>query len=123
MVFDSRDTIERKKLKKKEENNNININKNNEYIKEIDLKDLRKNKVFNKIKPNELVNKNTKKENLIFEVPFNSERKTSKIFKMTDNIKMKMKKDISPNRSNNLSQIYSRNKSNKNIYKYNNFIC
>ena len=121
LVFDSRDTIDRKNLSKKEDNNNINIHKNNEYIKEIDLKDLRKIKVFNKIKPNELVYKTIKKENLIFEVPFNSERKTSKIFKMTDNIKMKTKKDISPNRSNNLSQIYSRNQSNKNIYKYNNF--
>ena len=131
LIFESKDSIDKINLRKKEDNKNIKSNPNmitndNEYIKEIDLREIKKNHPnnknnnFNKIKINNMIKKNSKKENLFFDVPFNSERKTTKIFKMTDNIKMKMNKNISPNRSNNLSQINSRNLSIKKIHVYKN---
>ena len=62
-----------------------------------------------------MINKQITKDNFIFDIPFNSERKTTKIFKMG-----KIKTDISPNRSNNLSCLNTRNESSKNNYKYKN---
>ena len=109
---------EKAKLKIRKEE----IKVNHEEIKEISLKEIRNNcindkKRINNNKINYII-KNPKKENSIFDIPFNSERKITKIF----NIKDKIKTEISPNRSNNISSLNPRNKSNKNIKKYNRII-
>ena len=98
--------------------------KGHEQIKEIDLKEIRKNCINDK----QLVNNNkinyiikSKKENSIFDIPFNSERKTTKIFKINDKIKSGISQN-SQNRSNIISSLNPRNKSNKNNQKYNRII-
>ena len=89
--------------------------------KEIDLhicnnNENSKNKSNKKGKINNIIKLKSQKDNLNIDKPFNSERKTTKIFKIKDN--MKLKTEISPNRSNNISYINSRNENNKNIHKY-----
>ena len=106
---------EKAKLKIRKEE----IKVNHEEIKEISLKEIRNNcindkKRINNNKINYII-KNPKKENSIFDIPLNSERKITKIL----NIKNKIKTEISPNRSNNISSLNPRNKSNKNIKKHN----
>ena len=108
---------EKLNIRKKEE-----LKGNNELIKEIELKEIKSNyingkKLINDNKVNYII-KNPKKENSIFDIQFNSERKITKIFKIKD----KIKTEISPNRINNISALDPRNKSNKNIQKYNKII-
>lgn len=118
LIFESKDKIEKN-------SNKINEYKNSyEQIREIDLKDIRKHpgtikiKSINKNKINDMINKNIKKENFFIDIPFYSERKTTKLFKLRDNIKIKT--EISPYRSNNLSYLNQRNKSNKQNNKFKN---
>ena len=118
LIFETKEKIEQNSIKKEEIKNNY------EQIREIDLKDIRKYpetikiKAINKNQINNIINKNIKKENFFIDIPFYSERKTTKLFKLRDNIKIKT--EISPNRSNNISDLNYRNKSNKHNNKFKN---
>ena len=106
LIFEFNDNNPKTKNKREE------IKKRSTQIKEIDLMEIKESIKKNKI------NKSPKNNiNINYDNPFNSERKTTTIFKMS-----KIKSDISPNKNNNISYLNTRNESNKNNNKYKNII-
>ena len=119
LIFDSKEKNGKVSITKKDD-----IKNRQEQIKEIYIKELKNIHEYNKIKSikknkinNMIYKQNIKdnKDNNIIDIPFTSERMTKTIFKM-----IKIRTDISQNRSNNLSSLNSRNESSKNNYKYKN---
>ena len=108
LIFDFIDNQQKIMKNKKEEIKNKFF-----QIKEIDLSELnnKNGKIKSQIK--DKINKKSPKYNIIRDIPLNSERKTTKIGKMS-----KIKGDLSPNRINNISYLNSNNKSNKNFLRY-----
>ena len=100
--------------KKKEETKN-----NQEQVKERHSKNIKNNYDNNNKKGNNkistIINKKSAKNNYIYDIPFNTERKTVNKFKT-----VKIQTEISPKKINNALNFNSKNESNKNINKYKN---